>query len=173
MIFKIILAIFILLGTGFVAFRFGLFEFEPSPEEEITEIRQLPTPTIAQPTYTVTSTSTTSARVRLLETPTEATAGQGLSIKWFVDNEKIATISHTAVHFGRVSRENPKLPSDYPEKTAILKGAIPASFSAELKVALPGLYFYRAHAIVDEVNIWSEEKKLTVISPTPTPTPRP
>ena len=162
---KIFLFVLFLGISAFVAFRFGLFT-PGQTDESLNEMQQIPP--VLQPQSTPIPESTTSALIKLLEAPTEATTGS-LVIKWLIEYPKIATISHTAVHFGPTSRQSPKLPSDYPEKTTILKGTIPATFSAELKVPLPGIYFYRAHTIVDEVNVWSEEKELTVVTPIPTP----
>lgn len=167
-VFAIIASIFLLAGV-FVAFRFGFIGERGMHFPSVTEITEnvQNLPRILRPTITATPSAhiaTTSARVLVLDAPTQASTSQKFTIKWFVDNDKVATTSHTAIHFGKNSKSNPTMTSDYPEKSAILMGTIPATFSAELSIPLRGLYYYRANAIVDGVHVWSEEKTIDIFS---------
>ncbi|MBI2036187.1 hypothetical protein HYT17_00930 [Candidatus Microgenomates bacterium] len=163
MLFKIILTIFILFILLFIAFRFGLFEgkknlSEKSQGNEIT-FQSIITP---PPPIPAKKETTSSASIKIISAPKEASASQPILLSWLIENPTIATISHTAIHFGKTSRPDAKLPSDYPEKSTIFKGIIPASFSAVLKIYLPGIYYYRANAIVDDINIWSAEDTIII-----------
>ena len=165
MVFKIILASFALGILAFIAYRFGVFHNAslPTPNTFFTNIPRV-SPTVIPEASSSSDLldSTTSARILLLDAPRVASINESLTFSWLVDTEASGSTSHTAIHFGKISKPHAKIPSDYPEKSAILKGAIPATFSATIKVDKEGTYYYRAHAIVNENNIWSDEKTFRV-----------
>lgn len=169
MVFKIIFVIFAAVVSIFTAFRFGFLGQNQTTEDVSSQSTNKITviPTVLPPLSItpIQNSATVSAIVKILDAPKEASASQNIVISWLVETPKIATISHTAVHFGKISRPNAKLPSDYPEKSAIFKGAIPASFSATLRFPALETYYYRAHAIIDEVNIWSVEQTIQINQP--------
>ncbi len=104
-------------------------------------------------------------KVTLETAPTTATAGEEMTISWRVSGDA-ATTPHTAIHYGPSSVPNPTGPQDYPKATPfqcqVNNCPIPSSFSAKLKISEPGTYYYRAHAVVNGENVWSEEKAITI-----------
>ncbi len=109
--------------------------------------------------------TTIAPRVTLEAAPTSAEAGQEVTISWRVRGEAAVT-THTATHYGTSSVPNPTGPQDYAKATPfqcqITNCPIPASFSATLKIDEPGTYHYRAHAVINGENVWSEEKIITI-----------
>ncbi len=97
--------------------------------------------------------------------PNSATAGQEVTISWSVSGDAAIT-PHTAIHYGPSSVKNPTGPQDYAKATPfqcqITNCPIPSPFSAKLKIDEPGTYYYRAHAVINGENVWSEEKAITI-----------
>jgi plastocyanin len=86
-------------------------------------------------------------------------------VNWRVDPGANTTIeiTHTAVHWDSVPHPEPTGPAEYGDNlTAPEQGTIPANFSAELSFAEAGTYYYRAHAIIEGENYWSEEQTVAV-----------
>jgi len=164
---KIIFVVFVIAAFIFTAFRFGLLGQNETTEDISSQSTNKITiiPTVLPPLSItpIQNSATVSAIIKILSAPKEASASQDIIISWLVETPKIATISHTAVHFGKISRPEAKLPSDYPEKSAIFKGTIPASFSAILRLSTSGIYYWRAHAIIEENNIWSNEQTIQIL----------
>lgn len=165
MVLKIILALVVLSIGIFTAFRFGLF----GSQESTPPIRELAVPIPTQTGIPIETTrtptensSTTSAKIKILTVPKYAVIKQPFTISWFIESSHAASVSHTAIHYGRVPQPDAKLPSDYPEKSTILKGTAPASFSAQLEIPTIGTYYLRAYAIVDNLDIWSDERTLSI-----------
>ena len=160
----------------FVGLRFGLFGesksiLEPFAGQIIPKPSRTISPTLI-PLVSPQTGSSSSTQILLLDAPFEASASKKFTIRWFVDTDTIATISHTAVHFGKNAKPHARLPSDYPEKSPIFSGPIPATFSAELTIDIPGIYYYRAHALLNATNVWSEEIQMKINAiPTPPSTP--
>lgn len=109
--------------------------------------------------------------------PSSAEAGQEATIRWSVSGDAALT-PHTAIHYGTSSVPNPTGPSDYAKATPfqcqITNCPIPSPFSATLKIDEPGTYYYRAHAVINGENVWSEEKIITIAAkaqPVQTPAP--
>ena len=72
-------------------------------------------------------------------------------------------ITHAAIHWGKEPGKT--LTGDYPPMTEVSTGNTPQSFSATLKVPTePGTYYYRAHAIVDGVHVYTGEHTIRVVS---------
>lgn len=114
--------------------------------------------------------------VGVIEAPLTVNAGQDFVVTFRVDSNKQFSITHAAVHFNPTPVADPNTPSDYiAGLTEILSGTIPKTFTATGKLSQSGTFYYRAHAIVEGKNYWSEEKSLSVVSApqqvTPPPTP--
>ncbi len=112
-------------------------------------------------------------RVAALESPSVVDVGEKFMIKWRVDSNKNLNIEHTAVHYGPVSVQDPKSPSDYRFSSKILSGTIPGEFAAETAVETYGRLYFRAHAIVEGRHYWSGEKSIIVNAPKPQETTPP
>ena len=93
--------------------------------------------------------------------PESIAAGQYLAITWRIDGPEKA-IDHTAVHYGNEPKPDAKVPSDYPKVSRIQPGTIPAVYSTVVIINESGTYYFRAHAIVGEKHIWSDEKSFVV-----------
>jgi hypothetical protein len=167
MIWKLILILLIAAGGTFVAYRFGAFEQKNNSSINSTH---LPTPIPILPGSPQTPTpnldTTVSGQIRIIDAPKIASASQTFTISWFVQSDKIATISSTAIRYGKIPKPRVLLPSDYAEKSTIYGGTIPATFSAQLKIDAPGTYYYRAHALINSINVWSNEHSIDILSAT-------
>ncbi len=125
-------------------------------------------PPAGTPTATPVSTTpavTTPApgtNVEVLNAPANATVGKSFSISWRVNSPLEKNITHTAVHYGPESKSEPLTLQSYPSLTTPQGGKIPADFSANITTNIPGVIYFRAHAIIDAVNYWSGEKTITV-----------
>lgn len=176
MVKKLIFVLLFSFSLAFVAFRFGIFSQNNKAIDKLNqsagEISIIPTVLPPLSITPIQNSATVNAIIKILDAPKEASASQAIIISWLVETTKVATISHTAVHFGKISRPDAKLPSDYPEKSAIFKGTTAASFSATLRFPSLGTYYWRAHAIIDEANIWSKEQTIQINQQaTPSATP--
>lgn len=105
--------------------------------------------------------------------PTSVNAGAVFYINWKVNSVSQISIPHTAVHYGPGHVPDPKGPQDYPNASSFLSGTIPGAFSADLKIDKAGTYYFRAHAIINGANFWSDEKAITVKAVSPQPAPAP
>ena len=177
MIFKALFLLIIIAALGFVGYRFGVFnEVLQRLAPQIDKIKPLTTPIPLLPTNTpqpIEKISSSSATINILNAPTTASASAAFTISWYIRNDKIATASSTAIRYGKLSKDKVSLASEYPEKSAIYKGPIPATFSAQLTIVLPGIYYYRAHALINDINVWSPEQVIEVKSATTSATPTP
>jgi hypothetical protein len=119
-----------------------------------------PIPTTPMPTPTPTPTPGYS--VEVLSAPATAAAGQSFMVSWRVNSPGQKTINHTAVHYGPDSKSEPLTLTSYPMLTTVQKGTIPADFSANITISKTGTIYFRAHAIIDGTNYWSDEKTITL-----------
>lgn len=102
--------------------------------------------------------------VEVLKAPDTAAAGQSFEVVWRVNSPSQKQIPHTAVHYGSESKSEPLTLTSYPALTKVQNGTIPANFSAMIVINSTGTTYFRAHAIVDGVSFWSEEKTITISS---------
>ena len=125
------------------------------------------TPTTV-PTVTVipVPTQQTGSGVEILNAPTTAIAGKSFDVVWRVNSPSEKSIPHTAVHFGPQSQSEPLTLSSYPSLTTAQTGTIPANFSAKIIINSTGTTYFRAHAIVDGTNYWSQERTIMISSST-------
>jgi len=123
-----------------------------------------PTPTATPVTATPMPTPTPS--VEVLKSPATAAASKSFEVSWRVNSPEQKNIQHTAVHYGPDSKSEPLTLTSYPSLTTVQSGAIPADFSANITIGKTGIIYFRAHAIIDGTNYWSEEKMITITVPT-------
>ena len=92
------------------------------------------------------------------------------SFTWSI-NGPPKTIHTTAIYYGSISSSadlgNHILPTDTHYTNVVkdfIKGeySVPLQFVANEKKMVPGNYFFRAYAQIDELNLWTEEKTFTV-----------
>jgi len=110
--------------------------------------------------------------VEVLNFPNSANSGEALGIEWKVNSDVETTINHTAVHYSYTSNPE-RLGLDVSPKDTIyseMAGSfgegnfeIPTNFAAELTPSLSGTIYFRAHAIIDGKNYWTEEKMIEVL----------
>jgi hypothetical protein len=123
-----------------------------------------PTPT-GTPMPTLTPTSTPGYSVEVLSAPAAAAAGKSFEVSWRVNSPVQKNIPHTAIHYGPDSKSEPLTLTSYPSLTPVQNGTIPADFKANITISKTGIIYFRAHAIIDGVNYWSEEKMITITTP--------
>jgi hypothetical protein len=84
------------------------------------------------------------------------------TIQWQVSGGTPGTISNTSILWGFNS--GGMNISDYPRSSAAQTGSTPQTFSAELTAPSGGgPVYFRAHAVVDGVDIYSPEQQITII----------
>ena len=138
----------------------------------IVGVAYLSTHSYQAPAYTSTTTSSTTTAqqgnyaVSIVNAPASVLVGKPFTITWKVDSPVQKTIAHTAIHYGPRSVPNPTAPSDYPLTPDIKSGVIPGTFSIQFTITPTGTYYYRAHAIIDGQNVWSDERMITVTGQT-------
>lgn len=106
---------------------------------------------------------------------TAVAAGSRVNLSWTVTAASNATVPHTAVHFGNVSHASMDkaqlTATTYPFATEYQSGTgSHADFMVpwEGNTTTPKTYYFRAHAVVNGQNVWSDEQSITVTaSPTP------
>jgi len=125
-----------------------------------------PSPTeTPMPTPTPTPAQVVGVSVEILKAPATAEASKSFEISWRVNSPEQKTIPHTAVHYGPDSKSEPLTLTSYPTLTLVQNGTIPADFSTNITIGKTGIIYFRAHAIIDGTNYWSDEKMITVTVP--------
>ena len=108
--------------------------------------------------------------ITVLSAPTTAEAGQEISFSWRIEGLE-TTIPHTAIHFdyssnpGAYDVEVTPGASGYGSLTpdfASGEFSIPDEFSATVTPDQTGTLYYRAHAIIDGKNYWTNERSIAV-----------
>jgi plastocyanin len=97
--------------------------------------------------------------IEITSAPAEVSDDSPFVVNWQVNGQ--GDISHTAIHFDYQPR-----PADYElyeEASAVHKGIAPQEFSENIRAIKVGFVYYRAHAIIDDKNIYSPEFKVEVI----------
>lgn len=99
----------------------------------------------------------------------EATTGGLVNFTWRIDGPP-AIINHTSIYYGLVSNtgvfDDKVAPSDtkytdFVKDFANGKYNIPLQFVGNTNIISPGTYYYRAYALVNGKNIWSNEYSFT------------
>ena len=102
--------------------------------------------------------------IEIVNSPKNLQEGQTAEIVWRVSGGFNA--SHTSVHYGLKSVKNPTSPSDYSYATEYQRGQ--NTFSGKVnETQKTGVYYYRAHAVVDSTNYWTPEYSFEVTPPKP------
>lgn len=121
-----------------------------------------PTPTIIP--YTIS----------LINSPDEITEGDLAPFTWSISGPA-KTIHSTTIYYGQVSSSavlgNQVLPTDTRYTNVVkdfIKGdyLVPLQFIANEKFTFPGTYYFRAYALIDSDNYWTEEHTL-IVKPAP------
>lgn len=108
--------------------------------------------------------------ITLMNAPKEATANQVFTITWRIDGPP-STIHHTSIHYGTESNPGAlgkEVKPDDTKYTDLVKDftkgdySIPLQFVGNSKVAASGTYYFRAHAIINDKNYWTNEQILEV-----------
>lgn len=113
--------------------------------------------------------------ISVVTAPQTARVGEPVNISWKVSGAE-KTISHTAIHYdytshpgtfgsdiGPQASEYLKLTSEYASGSF----NIPNTFSAIVIPYQAGTLYYRAHAIVDGKNYWTDEKSISIAATQP------
>ena len=117
--------------------------------------------------YTLTVTD---HKISIIDAPKVANQGDIFTLTWRVDGVP-TTIQNTAIYYGSVStpgtlgKEVVPVTTKYTDQTEeFLKGeyTVPLQFVGNVKIASPGSYFYRGHAVIDGQNFWTDEYSLEV-----------
>lgn len=95
--------------------------------------------------------------------PFSVNGDTNLTVKWEVSGGAPGEISHTAVHWGYKSKSANI--SDYPRVSNMQTGKTPQEFSVEIMAPAGGTFYFRVHAVVDGVNIYSPEYQIIIIAP--------
>lgn len=137
---------------------------------EITKSTSTPVQANPTPTEQQTIIPSIQPTVTILSAPLTANTNEDIYIDWVI-NSYPGTTSHTAIHYGSYSVPNPTGPNDYPGASKYI-GAdkpvnIPGEFSTTIKILQSGIYYYRAHTVINGKDYWSNERMITIRS-TPT-----
>ena len=103
--------------------------------------------------------------IEITDAPVMAETGSPFKITWRVNSNVEYQINHTAIHYGPESQSEPLTLTSYTNISNVYGGLIPATFSSNITINTPGVIYFRAHAIIDNVNYWSEEKNIVVSTP--------
>ena len=114
----------------------------------------------------------TEPTIGLTNFPETAYTNTPFSVIWEIRSDRQVDIPHTAVHYGVLPVANPQAATDYPSAGKYLEGTIPGSFNDGITIASSGIYYFRVHAIVDGKDIWTDERKITVVAPSTSTTVR-
>lgn len=111
-------------------------------------------------------------KVSMISAPSQAVEDEVFAFTWRVDGLP-TTITHTSVHYGTEStpgilgKEVAPDDTNYEDLvTDFTDGEynIPLQFVGNTKIATPGTYYYRGHAIVNGQHYWTDEAVLEVKS---------
>jgi len=102
------------------------------------------------------------ASITMINSPSSFYTNVPVSFIWRVDSDKEIQIPHTALHYDTRSVPAPKSYTDYRMAGRFMDGTVPGTFSDSLTILEPGTYYYRAHAVVDGSEVWSDEQTFVV-----------
>ncbi len=109
--------------------------------------------------------------IMITSAPAVSEPGVEVTLSWKIESELNRTVTHTAIHYdteshpGNFSTDVTPDASRYPELTKEFASGIfdvPSEFNVTIKPREAGKIFYRAHAIFEGKNYWTEEKVLVV-----------
>lgn len=106
-----------------------------------------------------------------VKTATSAEPNSFIGVDWQVSAPQAGTITHTAVHWGTISKADDTFDSEtapgnqYTNATTEYSGgsfAIPAAFETNIKTPENGTIYFRVHAMIDGKNYWTNELQVEV-----------
>lgn len=106
--------------------------------------------------------------IKITSAPSNVNVNSSFFISWYI-NTSPSKITHSSVRYGKEHMETPGLPSDYAQSSSILCSGtncnVPGPFSVQISLSEPGTYYARAYALVNGINLWSEEKQIIASNP--------
>lgn len=112
-------------------------------------------------TTTQSSVATSSApAIKVTSFPSSAYGDTIITVRWEVSGGTPGNISNTAILWGYKSGSANI--SDYSKATVIKTGKTLQQFSAEVNIPASGTLYFRAHAIVDGTDVFSEEYQISI-----------
>jgi hypothetical protein len=103
--------------------------------------------------------------ISIVSAPSTAAAGSLVQISWRVASSKMASTTHTAIHYGYSQVASDPTPAKYAYNSEILKGKLPGDYTAGIKPDSSGTLYYRAHVIADGKSYWTDEQLIAVSGP--------
>lgn len=109
--------------------------------------------------------------VKVLSAPISVEEGEKFKISWRVLGKEGTVISHTAIHYDNVSHPGSLgfdiMPPQAGYRELTLESALgefilPSTFSSEIKAGTEKIY-YRAHAVINGENYWTQEYAIDVV----------
>ncbi|RME79411.1 MAG: hypothetical protein D6769_02540, partial [Methanobacteriota archaeon] len=107
-----------------------------------------------------------SVSVNILDIPQVVDAEQNFSIAYAVNANKEVPAKINLV-YGKNSIPFPQSESDYEFSTQAESLTAPTNMLTQLALNSSGTYFFRAHAVVNGVDYWSEEHSVNVVGQQP------
>lgn len=136
----------------------------PTPAQtETPALTPVPTQDTPVPTTVTPTPVAETLAIKVTSYPSSANGDTDITIRWDVSGGIQGEITHTAVHWGYQSGSANI--SDYPRTSQIQTGKTPQGFSAEIMVPAGGNFYFRAHATVDGVDVYSPEYQIAIIAP--------
>jgi hypothetical protein len=121
-----------------------------------------PIPAITSTPTTNATVAATTATINVTSYPAGVQGETNFTIQWQVSGGTPGTISNTSIIWGFNS--GGMNITDYPRSSAAQTGSAPQTFSAELIAPSGGgPVYFRAHAVVDGVDIYSPEQQITIV----------
>jgi predicted lipoprotein with Yx(FWY)xxD motif len=117
----------------------------------------------AVPTTTTQSSAATSSvpAIKVTSFPSSSHGDTNITIRWEVSGGTPGNISNTAILWG--DKSGSASISDYSKATVIQKGKTLQQFSTGIIIPPSGTIYFRAHAIVDGTDVFSQEYQISII----------
>lgn len=99
--------------------------------------------------------------IKVISYPANVTGEGNFTIAWEVSGGLLGEITHSSVHWGfKTGRADVR---DYGRFSTVQSGKAPQEFSTEIKAPANGTIYFRAHAIVDGEDLYSDEYRITIV----------
>lgn len=100
--------------------------------------------------------------VVITASPPSVHAGEDFVVGWQVNNPEFTLIPHTAVHYGTASQPDISYPN-FTKEFAEGNFTIPNTFIASATAPnAPGKLYFRAHAVIEDKDVWTAEKVIDI-----------
>lgn len=101
--------------------------------------------------------------VTVLSYPSNVSIGGHFVVRWKVTGGIPGRITHTVVRWGNRTGTVDLPLYGFPNVSQIFTGDTPQSFQVEITAPLtPGKLYFRAHAVVDGKDVWSDERSVNI-----------